>query len=144
MKSARRKLLQKGFTLIELLVVIAIIAILAVTVFVALDPATRFADSRNSRRWVDVTNVLTAVHECIVDQGGSLTQCGITDTAAHDLGSGDFGLNSTMSAYIKAWPQDPSNGGASDTRYNLQADSNNMITISAEEAENSETIEVSR
>jgi len=40
---------KKGFTLIELLVVIAIISILAVVVFVALDPVKRFADARNSK-----------------------------------------------------------------------------------------------
>ena len=41
---------RRGFTLIELLVVIAIISILAVVVFVALDPVTRFQDARDSRR----------------------------------------------------------------------------------------------
>ena len=41
---------KKGFTLIEILVVIAIIAILAVVVFVALNPAQRIKDSKNSRR----------------------------------------------------------------------------------------------
>src|SRR3989338_7101975 len=73
--------LQKGFTLIELLVVIAIIAILAVLVFVALNPAARFQDARNSRRVNDVNNYLTAIHECIVDNSGSLTPCIGTLTA---------------------------------------------------------------
>ena len=62
--------MKKGFTLIELLVVISIIAILATVVFVALNPGKRFLDTRNSRRWNDVHNILTAVHECIVDDGG--------------------------------------------------------------------------
>ena len=65
-------ILKRGFTLIELLVVIAIIAILAVLVFVALNPAVRFRDARNSRRTSDVNNILTAVHECIVDNAGSI------------------------------------------------------------------------
>ena len=64
-----------GFTLIELLVVITIIAILATVVFVALNPIQRFRDARNSRRWTDVNNILTALHECIIDNDGSTTDC---------------------------------------------------------------------
>lgn len=56
----------KAFTLIELLVVITIISIFGALVFVALDPAERFADARDSRRWSDVNSLLTAVHDCIV------------------------------------------------------------------------------
>ena len=69
------KLLQqkkKGFTLIELLVVIVIIAVLAVTVFVALNPGKRIKDARDSRRLSDLDSVLTAVHEYIVDNKGNL------------------------------------------------------------------------
>src|SRR3990167_2113773 len=62
----------KGFTLIELLVVIAIIATLAVVVFVALDPATRFQEARNSTRWNHVNSISTAIHEFIVDNDGAL------------------------------------------------------------------------
>ena len=68
----KRNVLQQGFTLIELLVVIAIISILAVLVFVALNPAKRFQDSRNDRRSIDTGEILTAVHECIVDNAGSI------------------------------------------------------------------------
>lgn len=62
---------QKGFTLIELLIVIAIIAILAAIVFVALDPATRFADARDARRQSDVTELLHSIKIDQVDNGGS-------------------------------------------------------------------------
>ncbi len=62
---------KKGFTLIELLIVIAIIAILAAVVFVALDPLTRFQDSRDSSRWQDVSAVANAIKLDQVDNGGS-------------------------------------------------------------------------
>lgn len=137
---------RKGFTLIELLVVIVILAILAVTVFVALDPATRFADARNSRRWGDVNNMLTAVHECIVDNGGSLTTCGIADTASHILGTGagNLDLATELGPYLKTMPEDPSTGSPADTGYSIQADANNIVTITSDDAENSETISISR
>lgn len=66
---------KNAFTLIEILVVIAILAIIAVVVFVALNPAQRFADARDSRRVNDVNSILTAIHECIVDNDGDVSGC---------------------------------------------------------------------
>ena len=57
----------KGFTLIEILLVVAILSVLLVVVFASLNPAQRLIDARNARRWNDVNQVLTAIHECIID-----------------------------------------------------------------------------
>lgn len=133
----------KGFTLIELLIVIAIIATLATIVFVALDPATRLADARDSRRWNDVNSILTAVHQCVVDNDGVLSDCGIVDTDSHVLGTGDLDLSTEMAKYLKTIPQDPQTGSAADTGYSIQSDANNIITITADDAENG-VIQVSR
>lgn len=149
---------KNGFTLIELLVVIVIIAILAVSVFVALDPATRFADARNSRRWSDVNSYLTAVHEYIVDNEGTLptgvttsmaeTQIGTCPSGGATLCSGAtsacVNLTAPLAKYLKTLPQDPDTGSASTTGYSIAVDANNLITISACSAENGETVEVSR
>lgn len=64
------KFSQKGFTLIELLLVIAIISILAATIFVALDPLTRFQDTRDSRRWSDANAILSAIKIDQIDNRG--------------------------------------------------------------------------
>jgi len=66
-----KHLVRRGFTLIELLIVIAIIAIIAAVVFVALDPLTRFRDSRDAKRWADISGILSAVKIDQVDNGGS-------------------------------------------------------------------------
>lgn len=149
---------QKGFTLIELLVVIAIIAILAVSVFVALDPVTRFADARNSRRWSDVNNYLTAIHEYIVDNDGDLptglstnlteTQIGTCTSGGATLCSGAtaacVNLTAPLVKYLKSLPQDPDTGSTSTTGYSVSVNANNLITITSCSAENSEVVQVSR
>lgn len=59
-----------AFTLIELLIVVSIIAIVASVVFVSLDPLTRFRDSRDAKRWVDISAILSAIKIDQVDNGG--------------------------------------------------------------------------
>lgn len=149
---------QQGFTLIELLVVIVIIAILATIVFVALDPVTRFAEARNSRRWNDINNLLTSVHEYIVDNRGAMPTelnetmtpsqlgtagsgcaiagCGVTNAACRDL-------STSLAPYLKSIPIDPQ-GTAATTAYAIDVNSYSIVTITACNAEEGETIEVSR
>ncbi|OGK14258.1 hypothetical protein A3A93_00930 [Candidatus Roizmanbacteria bacterium RIFCSPLOWO2_01_FULL_38_12] len=140
---------KKGFTLIELLVVIAILAILSTVVFVALDPVKRFRDTRNSRRVQDVNSILTAVHQYIVDNAGSLPTGVTTGQAATEIGTcgtcDDLGSPlGPLSTYLKTIPQDPLNGTAANTGYTIAADSNNLITIGATNPEGGITIEVTR
>jgi prepilin-type N-terminal cleavage/methylation domain-containing protein len=151
-----RKRNLKGFTLIELLVVIVVIAILAAVVFVALDPVRRFAEARNSRRWNDVNNILTAVHEYIVDNNGALptglstgmavTQLGTAGSGCDDCGTAAacVDLSTPLARYLASIPEDPSTGSTAETRYSIEVDANNIITISACGAELSEAVSVSR
>ncbi len=146
MKNVRKGLhMPAGFTLIELLIVIAIIAILATVVFVALDPVKRFADARNSRRWSDVNNTMTAVHEYIVDNDGALPKGLTAGQAATEIGSCGTcdNLTTPLAKYLKTLPVDPT-GDAVNTGYTIAVDANNIVTVSASNAENGETIEVSR
>lgn len=135
----------KGFTLIELLIVIAIIAIIAGVVFVALDPLTRFQDSRDSRRWGDITGVLSAVKISQVDNKGNYlpaiasttvgvptmigtvagTCAAVTTTGAVDLG----GL--VTGGYLASVPIDPKAGTAATTLYYLIRNANGTVTIGA-------------
>lgn len=139
--------LSKGFTLIELLIVIVIIATLAVTVFVALDPAKRLKDTRDARRTSDVQSMLTAIHQYIVDNRGVLPPgvstteqqigedatgcviatggCAVTATAC--LNS----LDTDLARYLKSIPTDPNGGTAGKTKYSVVSDTNNIITLRA-------------
>lgn len=145
-KKLRNKKTTRGFTLIELLVVITIIALIATAVIVALNPSQRFAEARNSHRWSDVNSILTAVHEYIVDNEGTLPAGLTTGQGVTELGTCGTcdDLSSPLTPYLKSMPLDPSGGTASETGYTVEVDANNIVTIAAPDAEEGETIEVSR
>lgn len=136
----------KGFTLIELLVVILIISILAVTVFVALNPVKRFSDARDSKRYTDVETILTAVHEYIVDNGGTIpaaittteqqlgtsaTACNTTNCTTPPTAVACVNLSATLAPYLKTIPVDPKVGTAAITGYKIVKDANGIITVAA-------------
>lgn len=140
-----------GFTLIELLLVIGIIAVLAGVVFVALDPAKRFQDSRDARRLTDIENILSAVHQYVVDHQGAFP-AGL-DTTEKQIGTATSGcalcdgpccvggdadctdFSGDLERYLKVLPFDPENGSAELTRYSIQLDGNNLVTVTACDAE---------
>ncbi len=155
--STQQRNFQRGFTLIELLIVIIIIALLATIVFVALDPMKRFRDARNSRRWNDVNNILTAIQLYNIDSKGKNWPTGL-DATEKQLGTDGSGcatictsaaaacldISSDLSPYLKSIPQDPDGGTAGKTYYSVQKDANNIVTVKACNAEGGETIQVSR
>lgn len=150
---------QKGFTLIEILLVIGIIAVLATVVIVALDPATRFADARDSRRLSDIQSILSATQQYIVDNKGVLPsglnttekQIG-TGTSGCELTVGDCSANTSycldlstdLARYLKSLPYDPQNGSAATTRYSIVADANNIVTVQACDSTDATISSVSR
>ena len=162
----------KGFTLIELLVALTIIVILAVTVYAALNPAQRLTDSKNARRVADLSEILTAVHQSVVDNKGTYpTNLPTTET---QLGSGASGCALTTTAstpgctiaatacadlmadvgqdlipYLGSMPIDPvgTAGGATaaKTGYSIKRDSTTgIVTLKACYTEGGTTISVSR
>lgn len=161
---------KQGFTLIELLIVIAVVAILAVGAYVALDPATRLKDSRDSTRWTDVVAILDAIKVDQVDNGGSYltaienATAGVvymigTDVAGCDddesgldcdIASDTACVNLTGLAtegYLAAVPTSPTGSitwSAGTTGYYLTKSSTGGITVAACESENTTAISVQR
>lgn len=168
----KRKKQTRGFTLIELLIVIVIIATLAVTVFVALNPAQRLKDTRDARRTSDAQSILTAIHQAIVDSRGSYpSNMPTVADGPKQLGTGDTAIlcpalagggNCTTTAicanlmadvavdlipYLKSMPIDPTGGTtytAVKTGYTVIRDANGIVTVSACGTEGATVISASR
>jgi prepilin-type N-terminal cleavage/methylation domain-containing protein len=161
---------KKGFTLIELLVVIAIIAILAVVVFVALDPATRFADARDAVRSSDTAEILSAIKIDQVDNGGAYVAAitALTDDEVYMISDAATGCDDqnaycdtavasdthcvdlaglVTEGYLGAVPVSPNGSGTwttSITGYTLEKNATGTVQIRACESENSTEIEATR
>ena len=154
---------QQGFTLIELLIVIAIIVVLAAAVFVALNPAKRFQDSRNARRSSDVASILSALKTNQIDNGGTyLTEvAALTVDTEYMIGTDVAGCNAGCTAvtteaacadvtglvtdgYLGSVPMDPSSGTAAKTDYYIMRNTAGTITVGACDAENGATVSLTR
>jgi len=92
MKTARKN----AFTLIELLVVIAIIGVLAAVVLVAINPAKRMAQARDSGRKSDIGQIATALQAYYTTFGSypsalpSLTGSGDLKQIPNDATGGSY------------------------------------------------------
>ncbi len=162
---------RKGFTLLEILLVIAAIGILAAIVLVAINPNRQLAQARNAQRRSDVTAILNATYQKIIEEGASgstATLTAITTTAAEIFRSGTTTTNAGCGAttldmaavaadagadvvptYIPSIPQDPSEPTSSNcSGYTIIKDANNRVTVSAPNAntaaELNQTIQVTR
>ncbi len=129
-----------GFTLIELLVVIGIIAILAAIVIVAINPAKRFADARQSQRAANIESILSALQQNMVDNNGILTGsgCDSIPSATSTIATGQIDLASCLADYLAILPLNPStttakweNSGDYYTGYQIRKYGTNQIAVIA-------------
>lgn len=136
-----------------MIIVIAIIAILAGAIFVAVDPARRLHESRNSIRKNDVNTLVDAIKKYQADNAGNhyteiddldankyymigtngvgcAKTCDNHDTITNCVDLEDIGSN-----YLPIVPLDPLIGTDLETGYYLKKDENNGITVYACETE---------
>lgn len=140
---------RRGFTLIELLLVIGIIAILASIVIVAINPTKQLNDARNAQRRSDVNTILNAVYQYAIDNNGT-TPSDITSTRKQACVTGaascQFGvdLDALTGSYLVRIPNDPNVTTGTGAGYFIVEDANGRITVDAPNAQNGETITVTR
>jgi type IV pilus assembly protein PilA len=160
----------RGFTLIELLLVIAIIAILAGVVFVALNPASRLMDARDSVRKSAAEEVLSAAKLNQLDGGGTYLAAITAMTAGnvYMIGTGTSGCTAqnancdtdptadtscvdltglVTSGHLGSVPVSPNGSGAWTsviTGYTATKNSSGTLTIRACESENTTEISATR
>ncbi len=153
---------RKGFTLIELLVVIVIIGLLASIVFVAIDPAQRFADVRDARRRAETVSLLNAILKYQIDHDGDLPAGIDSDPGtAQVLGTAPSGCDASCTAiateeacldvtaalvdeYLASIPMDPDTGTVTNTDYYVNRSATGRITIGACDPESAPQISISR
>ena len=143
--------------MIELIIVVAMIAILAVIIYVAVDPVRRIHSSNNATRAANVNAILNAYLNYIADNKGG-TPFGTSAATRYMIGTGAGAGSCTAAAtsahldmsvglvdrYIASIPKDPVNGTDSDTLYYFYRSSTDRVTIGAcgPEAEGGTTPEI--
>ncbi len=147
------KIDNRGFTLLEMLIVMALIAILAGIVIASLNPARQFALGRNSTRRAHITTIMNAISANVSENGGIfICATGTIPSTPTNMSNGDYDIAPCLVPdYISTMPFDPSATDAHwtdssdyDTGYEVSMNSDDIVTISAAQAELEETISITR
>lgn len=101
---------EKGFTLIELLIVIGILAVLAITILLALNPAEAQRKTRDLQRVKDLGTLQAVVDQFINDNPTVILGANITSTAVRNCSGGWLGAAIDVCGYIQQLPIDPNQG----------------------------------
>jgi len=146
---------QSGFTLLEILLVVAAIGILAAIVIVAINPTKQLGQTKNAQRRADVNTIINGVYQYAIDHAGTVP-VGITVTSTEicqtdvatatctELNLVDLQVVTANETYLTRLPVDPTNTATAGTNYFISKSANGRITVSAPNAEQDETIVVTK
>lgn len=144
---------KRGFTLLEVLLVVAIIAILAGIVILAINPNKQLGDTRNAQRDSDVATILNGVYQYAIDNNGILpagittTETEVCATGATCTGLTDLSELTASSTYLVSMPSDPQCPTVCDANgvgYTIFQTTDGRVTVNAPDAEQGDTISVTR
>jgi prepilin-type N-terminal cleavage/methylation domain-containing protein len=145
--------MKNAFTLLELLIVIGILVILIGATIAAINPGRQFAKANNARRWSDISVLLNAVLQNIIDNKGvwvcpDYSEITTSTDGAFIASTTEAILqapicNCLLPRYLPALPQDPRVGNpltacpaTYNTRYKIYQDATtSRITIFAPDAQ---------
>jgi type IV pilus assembly protein PilA len=150
-----KKQQNQGFTLIEILLAVAALVILAGIVILAINPSKQLADTRNSKRQVDVNSILNAVYQYAIDNNGAIIASiptGTGFTSSTEIcstgtcgGLIDLTPLTTNEKYLVAIPVDPIATATNHSGYHIYKSANGRISVGAPDTENGKpTISVTR
>lgn len=155
----QKKCFRKGFTLLEILLVVAAIAILAGIVIVAINPVKQMGETRNAQRHSDVTTILNAVYQYMIDSGeipsdisvsadcntfstNEICKSGISTSLCSNFT--DLNVLTKNQKYLVELPEDPSNTSSNGTGYYISSTADGRINVCAPLAEQGVEIEVTK
>jgi hypothetical protein len=143
---------EKRYLFLEVLIVVGVIAFLASAFFVLKDPRDNFRETRNNRRWTDISLILEAVLQYANSHEGNFPQ-GIDESpdTFQVLGTKNFGcgascngknaeeaclnLKDSLGNYAKSIPYDPLSGSEEITRYYINRQVDGRLEVGACDAE---------
>lgn len=149
--------MRSGLTLIEIIISVAMIAVLSAIYFFVANPAQQLAGSRNTERQLQLQAIMNAIRQNIADQSNEQFACAngpiptSTKTMASSAGSYNIGPCLVPTYGIFTMPFDPSASSSHyvsvndyDTGYAIVMNASGSITLSAPNAEMSQTVSITR
>lgn len=135
--------------MLEILLVVAAIGILAGIVILAVNPNKQLGDTRNAQRKVDANTILNAVYQYSIDNGSlpaaiTAVQTEICKTGGSCAELVDLSVLTTSEKYLVSIPFDPIGATANGAGYEINKTANNRVTVAVPDAENGETISITR
>ncbi|RJQ33699.1 hypothetical protein C4566_03020 [Candidatus Parcubacteria bacterium] len=153
----KEKISSKGFSIFTLIIGIGVVAILAVGIFVFLNPSKRLGQSYNARRWTDINALAKAIELYSLDNQalpadfstGTLSVAekfvlcsseGALECDGETLGCLVVNDTDFLGQYLETLPVDPLKSDTSDTGYYISRQGDNMLVIGACDSYNNESI----